>query len=106
MTLLQFLNVDFHITDVNPIMSGSLKKLTKNNKVPIILYERDKTEFESDPRKIVRYFYVYIVTCRHYIEDVGKQPLSSEETKWIEYIHRNVVPSVTLYNSSSLGNLK
>lgn len=43
---------------------------------------------------------------RHYVEDVGKQPLTAEELKWIDYIHKEVVPSMSLFNSSSLGNLK
>lgn len=48
----------------------------------------------------------WYITFSHYVEDVHKQPLSSEELKWIDYIHREVVPSVSLYNSSSLGNIK
>ena len=43
---------------------------------------------------------------RHYIEDVQKHPLSGEEVKWINYIHKEVIPSVTLYNFSSLHNIK
>lgn len=40
--------------DVNPIMKGQEKKLTKNREVPIIRYERDKNVYESDPKKIIR----------------------------------------------------
>lgn len=48
---------------------------------------------------------LWISTSRHYIEEVGKQPLTAEELKWIDYIHKEVVPSMSLFNSSSLGNL-
>ena len=51
MTLLQFLDVNFR---VNPIAKGSEKKLTRNKEVPIIRYERDKNQYESDPKKIIR----------------------------------------------------
>ena len=47
----------------------------------------------------------WIITS-HYIEEEGKHPITSEEYKWIDYIHKEVIPSVQLYNSSSLGNLK
>ena len=47
-----------------------------------------------------------IPTNRHYIEDVQNHSLSSEELKWINYIHKEVIPSVTLYNFSSLNNIK
>ena len=42
----------------------------------------------------------------HYIEDENKHSITAEEYKWIDYIHKEVIPSVQLYNSSSLGNLK
>lgn len=54
MTLLQFLDVNFRVLDVNPIVKGSEKKLTRNKEVPIIRYERDKNQYESDPKKIIR----------------------------------------------------
>ena len=54
MTLLQFLDVNFRVLDVNPIAKGSEKKLTRNKEVPIIRYERDKNQYESDPKKILR----------------------------------------------------
>ena len=92
--------------DVNPIMKGQEKKLTKNREVPIIRYERDKNVYESDPKKIIRWEIVLQIDSSHYVEDVGKQPLTSEELKWIDYIHKEVIPSMSLYASSSLGNLK
>lgn len=54
MTLLQFLDVNFRVLDVNPIAKGREKKLTRNKEVPIIRYERDKNQYESDPKKIIR----------------------------------------------------
>lgn len=47
-----------------------------------------------------------VITCSHYVEEIGKKSLSSEELKWIDYIHKEVIPSVSLYISSSVGNLK
>ena len=44
--------------------------------------------------------------CRHYVEDIGKKSLTSEELKWIDYIHKEAIPSMSLYTSSSVGNLK
>ena len=55
MTLLQFLDVNFRVLDVNPILKGGERKLTKNKEVPIIRYEKDKSVYESDPKKIIRY---------------------------------------------------
>ena len=46
------------------------------------------------------------VIFSHYVEDEGKHSITSEEYKWIDYIHKEVIPSVQLYNSSSVGNLK
>lgn len=42
----------------------------------------------------------------HYIEEVGKKSLTTEELKWIDYIHKEMIPSMSLYTSSSVGNLK
>ena len=92
--------------DVNPIMKGQEKKLTKNKEVPIIRYERDKNVYESDPKRIIRWDFVPKIDYSHYVEDVGKQPLTSEELKWIDYIHKEVIPSMSLVTSSSLGNYK
>ena len=47
-----------------------------------------------------------VITCSYYVEEIGKKSLSSEELKWIDYIHKEVIPSVSLYTSSSVGNLK
>ena len=54
LTLLQFLNVDHRVMDVNPMMKGSERKLTKNNEVPIIRYDNSNNVYESDPKKIIR----------------------------------------------------
>ena len=98
MTLLQFLDVNYRVLDVNPILKGGERKLTKNKEVPIICYEKDKSVYESDISGVI--------TCSHYVEEIGKKSLSSEELKWIDYIHKEVIPSVSLYISSSVGNLK
>ena len=42
----------------------------------------------------------------YYIEEMGKQSLTTEELKWIDYIHKEMIPSMSLYTSSSVGNLK
>ena len=55
MTLLQFLDVDHRVLDVNPVMNGKEKKMTKNKQVPIIQYDKNVKEYESDPKKIIRY---------------------------------------------------
>ena len=55
MTLLQFLDVDHRVLDVNPVMNGKEKKITKNKQVPIIQYDKNVKEYESDPKKIIRY---------------------------------------------------
>ena len=34
MTLLQFLDVNYRVLDVNPILKGGERKLTKNKEVP------------------------------------------------------------------------
>lgn len=55
LTLLQFLDVDHRIIDVNPVLNGKEKKMTKNKQVPIIQYDKNVKEYESDPRKIIWY---------------------------------------------------
>ena len=57
MTLLQFLDVKHKVMDVNPIMNGAERKLTKNNQLPIIQYDKNVKEYESDPKKIIRYVF-------------------------------------------------
>ena len=88
-------------------MNGKEKKMTKNKQVPIIQYDKNVKEYESDPKKIIRYNRVKLCDFfSHYVEDEGKHSITSEEYKWIDYIHKEVIPSVQLYNSSSVGNLK
>ena len=41
--------------DVNPILNGNERKMTKNKEVPIIQYDKNVKEYESDPKKIIRY---------------------------------------------------
>ena len=36
-------------------MNGKEKKMTKNKQVPIIQYDKNVKEYESDPKKIIRY---------------------------------------------------
>ena len=55
MTLLQFLDVDHRVLDVNPVMNGKEKKMTKNKQVPIIQYDKNVKDYESDPKKVIRY---------------------------------------------------
>lgn len=58
------------------------------------------------PRRLSGIVNSQYVRASHYIEDEAKHSITSEENKWIDYIHKEVIPSVQLYNSSSLGNLK
>lgn len=58
------------------------------------------------PRRLFGKNKIICVMSSHYIEDEGKHSITSEEYKWIDYIHKEVIPSIQLYNSSSLGNLK
>ena len=92
--------------DVNPMMTGEERKFTKNNEVPIIRYDNSKNVYESDPKKIIRYDWSIPLIDSYYIEEMGKQSLTTEELKWIDYIHKEMIPSMSLYMSSSVGNLK
>lgn len=48
------MNVDYRVMDVNPIMKGKEKKLTKTKEVPIIRYDKNRNVYESDPKRIIR----------------------------------------------------
>ena len=53
--------------DVNPIMTGSERKLTKNNEVPIIQYDKNVKEYESDPKKIIRFLCSFWLIYFHFM---------------------------------------
>ncbi|KAK8813090.1 hypothetical protein WA158_002682 [Blastocystis sp. Blastoise] len=84
---LKFYGIPFSPVNVSPFKSGMFK-IYGHKSLPVVASkENQKQILNSDIKKIIQ----------TYVKQTQNRDLSTNEISWINYINKNVEPSVTLY---------